>query len=264
MNKLRELQQHFEMYLLNADKTIQNEIEKPMHGRRNARLSIYANGYRWRLIEALGKRYEILKKHMGDDAFYTLGEAYLQANPPQHFLIADFGEFLPEFLEKEHPYCRQPHLSELAVFIRALSDTVEKTQNITPITQEHIVLIAQEDWPYMHFKLHPAVNLINYQWNVIDLWQSLTQKEKSPITIRKELTHCVFWRKGIESYYRKIDVKEKWVLESIKNNQSFAMLCEGLLLWISQDKIPEYLISHLLAHLRDGMLIDITVNRQSQ
>ena len=61
-------------------------------------LAIYRHAYRVRLIEALDETYPVLHGLLGDEAFATLGEAFVAAHPSVHRSIRWYGRELAEFL----------------------------------------------------------------------------------------------------------------------------------------------------------------------
>ena len=67
------------------------------------RLSIYADGYRARLIESLGGEYPALKSLVGDSVFALFATGYIAARPPGHFSLYALGERFADHLEATRP-----------------------------------------------------------------------------------------------------------------------------------------------------------------
>lgn len=260
MSKLHNLQQNFEAHILNADEMFTNQVLEPIRGNAGERLAVYANGYRWRLLEALGKDYEMLQRYIGDDAFMELGERYIDKYPSKYFSIADFGKHVPQFLATETPYNQQPYLGELATFIRALSSSLE-TENAEIITVDNVAPIAQEDWPDMHFKFHSSVRLLNNQWNVTDIWQALVRDSEPSKPVYLESVYCVIWRKDIQAYYCNLNDREVWMLKALQDDRSFGEICEGLTQWLSEEEVAQYAVNLLVRWIKDGMFIEVNIHK---
>ena len=65
------------------------------------RLDVYANGYFFRILEALQEDYEGLEAALGEVAFHNLATAYLLKFPSSATSMRDVGARLPRFLESE-------------------------------------------------------------------------------------------------------------------------------------------------------------------
>ena len=65
--------------------------------RLDARLGIYRDAYRVRLIEALDDIYSVLHKLLGDETFVSLAEMFIAANPSVHRSIRWYGRELADF-----------------------------------------------------------------------------------------------------------------------------------------------------------------------
>src|ERR1700688_4459867 len=90
-----------------------------------ARLGIYRNAYRVRLIEALGDTYPILHALLGDEVFVALGREFVCAHRSVHRSIRWYGSELSEFLTRCPPYAEQPILAELALLEWTLAEVFD-------------------------------------------------------------------------------------------------------------------------------------------
>ncbi len=68
-----------------------------------ARLGIYASGYRQRLIECLEAEYPILAELVGPTAFELFARGYIAAHPSQSYTLYDFGAGFADYLEAARP-----------------------------------------------------------------------------------------------------------------------------------------------------------------
>lgn len=109
MYTLANLQQALQNHLLNEDASITQQLTWPVNGLLAERLAVYANAYRWRLMDALQKEYGLLYTYIGDERFAELSEAYIDKYPSRFYSISDFTKQLPQFLlayEPEQTYPR--------------------------------------------------------------------------------------------------------------------------------------------------------------
>src|SRR3990167_11289209 len=100
MKGLQRLQTQFQDYLLNSNPLFRKCIVTTKKIPAEARLAIYSNAYRSRLIEALAANYPVLQTYLGCEQFEELGQAYLHACPSSFRSIRWFGDQLVNFLNE--------------------------------------------------------------------------------------------------------------------------------------------------------------------
>ena len=76
MLTLKILQNNLQHYLMNYDSAINKYIAQPQHDSVQNRLNIYANAYRYRLIDILKADYIAVCKILGDEKFEELAREY--------------------------------------------------------------------------------------------------------------------------------------------------------------------------------------------
>ena len=111
-----------------------------------ARLAIYANGYRLRLLEALDTDFSALHTLAGDELFEQIGRAYIDAHPSEHFSIRYFGQHLSAFLAQTAPYTETPVLAEMAALEWALTLAFDAADDPV-LTEASLAMLPAESWP---------------------------------------------------------------------------------------------------------------------
>ncbi|BBB15038.1 uncharacterized protein RVIR1_05330 [Candidatus Rickettsiella viridis] len=222
MSSLVSLQEALQRHLLEDDEQIANELVSPRQGGLVERLAVYADGYRWRLIDALQKEYALLHHYLGDDAFTELADTYIDENPSRFYSISDFTKQLPEFLLKYRP--QQGYLSELAQIISALSLSLEAA-DVPFLDQAALAKIPVQNWPSLCFKFHPSLHYFSFQWNTFALWKALVKKTAYPTLIRQN-SYCIVWRKELQSYANSLAESEAAVFAAFSAGACFEEVCE--------------------------------------
>jgi hypothetical protein len=257
MTALQQLQEELQAHLLVGDNKIVTQVIRQKPDTIEDRLAVYSDAYHWRLLEVLEIDYAVLRDLLGETDFEQLGFAYLDAHPSHSFSIDQVGRYLSEFLAETTPYSQQPHLSELAALVWALSETIDAAD--APIlTANDLAAIPQEEWSEMCIGLHPSVQLLACRWNSVALWQALANQQKPP-TPKKlaEEMGVVVWRKELQSYYCVLSPQEAWVMQTLQQGISFGEICEGLLQWLPETEVAQYAVNLLLRWVSDGMLSSI-------
>lgn len=69
----------------------------------DARLAIYASGYRQRLLECLEAEYPVLAELVGATVFGLFARGYIAAHPSQSYTLYDFGAGFADYLDAVRP-----------------------------------------------------------------------------------------------------------------------------------------------------------------
>lgn len=215
------------------------------------RLSIYAKGYRLRLIEALGTEFETLKAVAGDAAFDRLCRSFITAHPSRNPNLRWYGDQLAAHLATTPPFSRRPVLAEIARFEWAIGLCFDAADD--PVLGfEALAAMPGPSWPGLRFSLHASVQTLDLAWNAPDLFQQrdsgVALKAKRS---RRSHPWCI-WRRDLTPRFRRLPEDEAWALAAVARGVPFACICEGLARWVGDDT----------AALRAATLLRTWVNEQ--
>ena len=228
MTALSRRQTEFQEYLLRREGRPDELVMGTARVDARTRLSIYADAYRLRLLEALDTNYPVLHHWQGDAAFQTLGGAYIDVCPSSHYNIRYFGEQLPRFLAVVEPYCNTPALSEMAALEWALTLAFDAADR--PVrTAEDAAAIPPAHWPGMRLTLHPSLGRLDLHWNVPAIWKAIQQKQAPPEPQAGSTpTAWLVWRQKLSPCFRSLSVDEAWALDAVRRGDDFAGLCRNV------------------------------------
>ena len=225
MSQLAKLQAEFQASIMDENnETFKKRIIDDDVVGADKRLSIYADAYRLRIIEALATAYPKLHLLLGDELFDTTARQYIDQYPSEYRNMRWVGDRMSEHLLNVLP--QHPIAAELASFEWALGLAFD-AENASIVTIQDIAAIPPEAWGALSFDLHPAVQLLDLHWNVIPVWQALDAEEAPPAAMQNDEA-CLVWRSDLNSHYRSLDVQEFNALQQIKAGASFGDLCESL------------------------------------
>lgn len=257
MSALRQTQTDFQHYLLRREGPFAEEIAGDARLDALARLEIYANAYRLRLIEALDGDFVALKACAGPARFEEIARAYIDAHPSDHFSLRHFGRHMARFLAGVAPYKDEPLLAELATFDWALTDSFDAADSAVA-TVEDMARIAPDAWPHLVFVPHASVQRLNLQWNAPAIWKAadknapLPSPEQAPYPLG-----WAMWRQELQIYFRSLSVDEAWALDALLRGENFAAICEGLTEWIDAQHVAAHAAGLLKQWLADGLIREI-------
>lgn len=253
MSALVNLQQVLQTHLMGENEQILDLLVAPVRGNVHERLAVYSNAYDWRLIDALHQEYGLLVKLLGDEVFMELAEAFIDAYPSKYYSIARFSEPLVQFLTEYPPYSEKLYLSELTQLIKALITSLEAV-DAPCLNFEGLAHVSEQNWPSLCFTFHPSVQYFSFNYNSYAIWQALVQEKPIP-EVQLTKSHCVVWRKGLQSYAVALTAAEALVLTLLMQGLCFADVCEAVYAkGFKQESQAANFVANLLANWLDNHL----------
>ena len=225
-------------------------------------LSIYSYAYVARLKEVLANDYPAILLAIGDDHFNQLADNYIEAHPSRYFSLRDFGSHLPGFIsdliqQQKHldiQWQDMPWLYELAVFEWTLGQAFDAADT-TLFSEQDMATIPAEAWPDLKFTFHPSVHRLDFEWNIPEMWQALTDDNPSQITaLRETASPWLVWREQLITRYRSMQADEQLALDKLRGGASFNDICETLANIMSEEHVPLHAASLLKGWINHGLI----------
>ena len=258
MSELQRLQNQFQDYLLNSNPLFQNSIVNTKKVPAETRLAIYNNAYRSRLIDALAANYPVLQTYLGGEQFEELGQAYLSAYPSSFRSIRWFGNQLANFLNEHPDYNAFPYLAELAQFEWTLTLVFDAADNTT-LQMEDMGKIPPDAWIDMRLQAHPSVHRLHLSWNVVPIWQAISDDKIPPDPIQYPIPiHWILWRKEFTNHFCSLTEDEAWAIDALLKASTFSEICEGLCQWIDEEEAGLRAASLLKGWISEGLIANVT------
>jgi hypothetical protein len=254
---LRQLQSDLQKHLVGEHSAIADAIVDAPPLTIDARLSIYRNAYRVRLIEALDDTYPVLHAVLGDEDFGALGEAFVAAQPSVHRSIRWYGGELAEFLGRCPPYAGQPIFAELALLEWTLAEVFDAA-DAESVQRAALSAVDPSAWSELRFEFHPSLRRLHLRWNTAAVWQAMSRNEAPPDPACVE--HPVpwlLWRQNLQNYFRSTSAEEAAALDSALRGDTFGEICAALRDWRPEEEIPLRAASLLAAWADSGIIVAI-------
>ncbi|WP_020167457.1 MULTISPECIES: HvfC/BufC N-terminal domain-containing protein [Methylotenera] len=252
MSRLAQLQADFQAYLMDEDKgaAFKNCIVDDAKVGVKRRLSIYADAYRLRIIEALANSYPKLKALLGDDLFDATARSYIDAHPSTYRNMRWVGDKMQMHLIHSLP--QHPIAAEMAAFEWALGLAFDAKD--TPVLQlQDLAAIPPEDWAELPLVFHPSVQWLPLKWNVLLVWQALNADETPP-TPTQINEPCLVWRSESSSHYQSLDESEDKAIKLVATGATFGELCECLQSIYSEQEAMIKAAQYLSSWLNNGLM----------
>lgn len=257
MNKLAQLQADFQSCIMTENNAAfkQHIVDDDKVG-ADKRISIYADSYRLRIIEALATSYPKLQALLGNDLFDTTAREYIDQYPSSYRNMRWVGDQMEQHLTNTIP--QHPIAAELAIFEWSLGLAFDAA-DAPVLSIQDLAAIPPETWGDLHFQFHSSVQVLGLQWNTVTVWQTLEAEEAppKPETINEP---CLVWRSDLNSHYRTLDMSEYLAIQQMIAGASFGNLCESLYETM-EDAASQQAAQYLAGWLEAGMISQIETDK---
>lgn len=127
------------------------------------RISVYAEAYFSRIVEALASDFRALRRVLGEESFSKIVADYLKMYPSRTTNIGEVGSSLPQFLSGYAP--ESPYLSDLAALEWAAIESFYSRE------ADAVAAVLDRDPSELRFSLHPSVRFVDTSWNIENIWR---------------------------------------------------------------------------------------------
>jgi len=255
-NDLAGIEGRFQDYVLGRHAEIDEEIDGASEAFRRERLGIYRDAYVLRLAEVLATDYEVLAE-ICKRQFDGIARAYIRAQPSVFRNVRWFGGGLAEFLRADSRYAARAVLAELAQFEWALGLAFDAPDTVS-LPFEKLAGIPPDRWADVRFGLHPALRILQFSTNAVEIWQAITQRAAVPDDRPVPAMGWAIWRNGLAPHFRSLEPDEEWALDSVLGHASFGEVCAGLCDWHAQEAAAPRAASLLRGWVDQGWIVSIT------
>jgi len=254
MANLASIQKQFMNLMQNKPNRLINSIAQQGQLESRERLSIYQTAYRIRLTQVIEQDHEQLGKYLGDDLFDVMVEGYLKAYPSVNNSLREFTANLPRFLSESKPFKQHKILADIAQFERLLLHAFDATDDLT-LTTELLEKLNEIDWPLLVFNLHSSVQLVEFKTSAVESFQTLKNESAPPSPDVDKPRLWLIWRTPSKvTEYKLLEKEEFELLNLIKRNQNFSLLCQSLINSHPPENIAHILIQYINIWLSLGLL----------
>lgn len=255
---LRGIQRHFQRHVLAGCKEIATHITDTGSAGSDARLAVYAEGYRHRLAEALTVDFPALRTLLGESKFDVLVRGYIAKHPSAHFSTRFLGNCFSEFLANNSAYAKTPALSELAEFEWQLR-TAFDAADADIYSVDDIGAIEPSKWGCVQLRLHPSVRRLDLAWNVPAIWNAAESNHVLPTPKTNDVpVPWLIWRQDLKTNFRSLTIDEAVSIDIVIAGKSFGEVCEQLCQWIDANSVPSHAARLMKRWASDGLIVDVS------
>jgi hypothetical protein len=275
VRRLPDIQEAFQRFLLAGDSEINACVVGTERVPIETRLGIYGDGYRSRLIEALQTSFPVLADLLGETDFQALAAQYVNAHESTFFSVRYYGDQLADFLGGDAEYSKAPILAELARWEWAMAAAFDAA-DAEPIDISAFAELAPEDWAELRFEWSPAVQVVELEWNVPQLWKAVTEETERPepslnaqpdpgrgsqadASRTPRAVSYLIWRRELQIYFRPLAEQEAAVIAAARAGHSFGELCVLLCEHLDESEASLHAAGYLRGWVESGLIVNAAI-----
>jgi hypothetical protein len=170
MTQLAEIQNAFARALLDASQPVPTAIRGAARRKADRRFAVYRNNVVAGLIDALGKRFPVVRRLVGDEFFRAMAKIYVTTQPPASPIMMLYGESFPEFIDGYAPAAPAPYLGDVAR-IEIARGRAYHAAEATPVGPGAFAALPPERLGELRLQLHPSVSIITSAYPIVSIWR---------------------------------------------------------------------------------------------
>lgn len=143
-------------------------------GSADRRFSVYRNNVAVGLVDALGARFPVCRRLVGQDFFDAAAGLFVRRSPPRSAVMSEYGDDFPVFVAGFPPAAGLPYLADVARLEVAIGRAYHAA-DAAPMGPAEFGLFPQEAWSELVVGLHPSVNLVASPHAIVSLWDTNTR-----------------------------------------------------------------------------------------
>lgn len=170
MQTLLDVQDEFAEALLSAAAPVPSSLKGATVRRADRRFAVYRNNVAVSLIDALGARFPVVKRLVGDEFFTAMAHAFVLREPPVSPLLIHYGETFPAFIEAFDAAKPLPYLADVARLEYARGRAYHAA-DAEPLPRSAFAALPPGRIGAARVTLHPSVGIVASNFPVLSIWE---------------------------------------------------------------------------------------------
>jgi hypothetical protein len=179
MTGFLHLQDEFADALLSVEAPVPVSVKGAVGRKASRRFAVYRNNVAAGLVEALGRRFPVLKRLVGDAFFSAMARSYVFREPPLSPLLIHYGETFAAFIEGFAPAKPLPYLADVArlEYARGCAYHAADTE---PLPRAAFATLGERIGA-TQVTLHPSASILTSRYPILSIWQANQSESVAPV-----------------------------------------------------------------------------------
>ena len=165
-----DVQDEFADALLSVATPVPSSLKGAAIRRADRRFAVYRNNVAVSLVEALGARFPVVKRLVGEEFFRAMAHAFVSREPPLSPLLIHYGETFPAFIEEFDAAAPLPYLADVARLEYARGRAYHAA-DAEPLRRAAFAALPAGRIGAARVTLHPSVGIIASRFPVLSIWE---------------------------------------------------------------------------------------------
>jgi hypothetical protein len=262
--RLSELQQQFQQRVLQREGPIEPELIGAGESDFGARLGAYVEGYRSRLVEALGSTYPALKATLGEERFEQCMREYIESTPSRHYSVRYYGAAVGKVLAGQGEERAGAVLTDLARWEWMLAEVFDAPDDDS-LGVDALGAVPPDAWAGVSFQFRACVRRIGMHSNAIEYWRAANKLCAAPAEFAATApSEWLLWRRGTRTLFRSVDPVEVVALDGARAGETFGTLCERLAGCVEETQLAMRAASLLRGWISEELIAAYTLPDAAQ
>jgi hypothetical protein len=215
-----------------------------------ARLRVYADAYRLRLVEVLTNDFPVLTGHVGRARMEAMASAYLRDHPSTQPSVRHLGRGFAQWLSARRDV--EATLVELARFEWAQGEVFDAC-DASPVTVAEVGALPAAAWPTLSLFFQPALRCLWLETTAPAQVAAHAAGQPPTALAAAAPGHWLLWRQDFNVHWRRLPSEEADALRDMRDGQRFGALCTRLQATHGLDA-PARAAGLLKRWLQDGLI----------
>jgi hypothetical protein len=217
-----------------------------------ARVQIYRDMYRARLVDVLREDFPRVVATLGDEGFEILAARYLARHPSTHPSVRFAGDRFADFVSAA---CSEPpFLGDLARLEWARG-AVFDAPDAEPLRMADLQAVPAAEWPALELRSIPACRILDCEWPAQEIWAAAgPPAPDAPPAWAPRAVAIRVWREGYDVSHAAVGAVERRLLPLLERGAPLAVLCAALESDLEPEAAAREVGGLLLRWLEDGLL----------
>jgi hypothetical protein len=257
--RLTDLQQQFQHSVLTRERLIGPELIGASGPDFDARLGAYVEGYRSRLVEALGSTYPALKATLGEEMFGQRMREYIESTPSRHYNVRYYGAAVEGLMGAGGEEPMRAVLADLARWEWLLAEVFDAPDDAS-LGIDALGAVAPSAWAQVRFQFRACLRRIEMRSNAVDYWRAAKELCAAPVEFATAPpAQWLLWRRGTTTMFRSVDPVEALALDGACAGMSFGELCERLTSCVDETQVAMRAASLLRGWIAEELITGYTL-----
>ena len=177
-------QRSFAAALLNAKLPMPDGVTSARGEADASRFAIYRNNVVVGLTNALGQRFPVVKRLVGDDFFQGMAKAFMATCLPKSPLIFAYGDEFADFIAGFAPAAALPYLADVAR-LEAAWTRAYHAGDVLPMKTEALLRIPNDRIGATRLMPHAAAAMLSSDYTIGTIWQAHQDEDPGTVSVSK-------------------------------------------------------------------------------